>query len=99
MVTDIMADEDILNLARVLRERDEGFIQITQATQNFMDDRKFLETLAGEAQRPILHNIVAALRSNPDFHRNSIKWLKDCNDKGLPIFGQAATVRSGFAFT
>src|SRR5207247_8230514 len=55
MVTDIMADEDILNLARVLRERDEGFIQITQATQNFMEDRKFLETVAGEAQRPILH--------------------------------------------
>ena len=32
MVTDTMCDEDILNLARVLRQRDEGFIQITQAT-------------------------------------------------------------------
>ena len=32
MVTDTMCDEDILNLARVLRERDEGFIEITQAT-------------------------------------------------------------------
>src|SRR6266446_10421912 len=30
MVTDTMCDEDILNLAEVLRERDEGFIQITQ---------------------------------------------------------------------
>ena len=32
MVTDTMCDEDILNLARVLAERDEGFIEITQAT-------------------------------------------------------------------
>lgn len=31
MVTDTMADEDILALAEVLRERGEGFIQITQA--------------------------------------------------------------------
>jgi hypothetical protein len=31
MVTDTMCDEDILNLARVLRERDEGFMEITQA--------------------------------------------------------------------
>ena len=30
MVTDIMCDEDIFNLARVLADRDEGFIQITQ---------------------------------------------------------------------
>ncbi len=32
MVTDTMCDEDILALAEVLAERDEGFIQITQAT-------------------------------------------------------------------
>ena len=32
MVTDTMCDEDILALAEVLAERDEGFIQITQAS-------------------------------------------------------------------
>ena len=31
MPTDLMIDEDILVLADVLRERDEGFIQIAQA--------------------------------------------------------------------
>ena len=31
MPTDCMADEDVLALAEVLRDRDEGFIQITQA--------------------------------------------------------------------
>ncbi|MGH7225457.1 MAG: amidohydrolase family protein, partial [Gemmataceae bacterium] len=53
MVTDTMCDEDILNLARVLHERDEGFIQITQATGHIKDDLNFLETLAAEAMRPI----------------------------------------------
>ena len=38
MVTDTMCDEDILNLARVLRERDEGFMEITQATGHIKDD-------------------------------------------------------------
>src|SRR5713226_2603204 len=49
MVTDTMADEDILNLASVLRARDEGFIQITQATGKIKDDLNFLERLAAEA--------------------------------------------------
>ena len=44
MVTDTMCDEDILNLARVLRERDEGFIEITQATGHIKDDLAFVET-------------------------------------------------------
>ena len=34
MVTDTMCDEDILNLARVLRDRDEGFMEITQGTED-----------------------------------------------------------------
>ena len=52
MVTDMMCDEDILNLARVLRERDEGFIQITQATGNIKDDLAFLERLAADGGSP-----------------------------------------------
>ena len=99
MVTDIMSDEDILNLARVLTERDEGFIEITQATGDMKDDFAFLERLAAIARRPILHNIIAAAPHIPDFHRRGLKWLAQCREKGLPIFGQAATLRSGFAFT
>ncbi len=38
MVTDTMCDEDILNLARVLAARDEGFIEITQATGHIKED-------------------------------------------------------------
>jgi N-acyl-D-amino-acid deacylase len=99
MVTDTMCDEDILNLARVLRDRDEGFIQITQATGHIKDDLAFLERLAAEANRPILHNAIAPARRDPKVHQRSLAWLKRCREKGLPIFGQTATLRTGFAFT
>src|SRR5580704_7650227 len=97
MVTDLMCDEDILNLARVLRERDEGFIQITQATGHIKDDLAFLERLAAEANRPILHNAIVAGRRDPEVHRRSLRWLEKVRAKGLPIFGQTGTHRIGFA--
>jgi N-acyl-D-amino-acid deacylase len=99
MVTDTMIDEDILNLARVLRKRDEGFIEITQATGHIKEDLAFVEKLAEEARRPILFQAVAASRHDPDIHRKSLAWIEKMRAKGLPIFGQGATVRVGFAFT
>jgi N-acyl-D-aspartate/D-glutamate deacylase len=99
MVTDTMCDEDILCLAEVLAERDEGFIQITQAAGNIREDLAFLEKLAAVAQRPILHNAVAPARRDPEVHRRPLRWVEKCRNQGLPIFAQTATVRSGFAFT
>src|ERR1700746_2781407 len=52
MVTDTMCDEDIVCLAEVLAERDEGSIQITQATGDLKADYAFVERLAAVAQRP-----------------------------------------------
>ncbi|MCE2484762.1 MAG: amidohydrolase family protein [Desulfurellaceae bacterium] len=99
MVTDIMDDADILNLAEVLRRRDEGFIQITQSTGTIKQDLNFLEKLAEVAQRPILHNVIVAARKDPKVHRRSLDWLERCREQGLPIFGQTGTHRTGFAFT
>ncbi len=99
MVTDIMADEDILNLATVLRERDEGFIQITQSTGRIKADLAFLEKLAETARRPILHNVIVAARKDPKVHRRSLDWLERCRERNLPIYGQTGTHRTGFAFT
>src|SRR5215469_1477544 len=99
MVTDTMCDEDILNLARVLRARDEGFIEITQATGHIKEDLAFVEALAATALRPILFQAITASTRNPDIHRKSLNWLHKARAKDLPIFGQAGTVRSGFAFT
>jgi N-acyl-D-amino-acid deacylase len=99
MVTDTMVDEDILALAEVLAERDEGFIQITQATGHIKDDLKFVEKLAEVAQRPVIHNAIAPTRRNPEPHRKSLNWLQKCWEQGLPVYGQAAIGRAGFAFT
>jgi N-acyl-D-aspartate/D-glutamate deacylase len=108
MPTDTMADDDVLALADVLRQRDEGFIQITQAQggdpihadgKTKSRDRAFLERLAERAQRPILHNAVAALDDVPDFHRNELAWVHECNERGLRIYAQGANVRTWFAFT
>lgn len=101
MVTDTMVDEDILALAEVLAERDEGFIQISQATEGLAggeEDLRFQERLAEVARRPILHNIVGA-GPKPEFHRKKLAWLEDCNRRGLRIFGQGATLRAAFTFT
>jgi N-acyl-D-aspartate/D-glutamate deacylase len=99
MVTDTMCDEDILNLGRVLRNRDEGFMEITQATDDVRRDLAFVETLAATAQRPILFQAVVPTRTNPEIHRRSLRWIARNRDKGLPIYGQAGTLRTGFAFT
>jgi len=101
MVTDTMCDEDIFNLARVLRERDEGFMEITQATDpaDNSADLAFVKKLAGVAMRPILFQAVAPTRKNAEIHRRLLRWIESCRGEGLPIFGQGASVRSGFAFT
>ena len=99
MVTDTMCDEDILNLARVLRARDEGFMEMTQGTDDVRRDLAFVETLAATAQRPVLWQAVVPTRKDPEIHRRSLRWIERNRAKGLPIFGQAGTVRSGFAFT
>ena len=99
MVTDTMCDADILALGEVLAERDEGFIQITQATDDVKADLAFVEKLAEVAKRPILYNAIAPAIKNPEIHRRSLRWVERCREKGLPIFGQTATLRVGFAFT
>ena len=113
MPTDLMCDADVLALADVLRELDEGFIQITQSTIGNGDlvtetantaitdnrDFQFIEVLADRAQRPILWNAVAAIDDVPDFHRHVMAWLDDCQRRGLRVVGQGANVRTWFQFT
>jgi len=99
MVTDTMCDEDILALAEVLAARNEGFIQITQATGKIKRDLEFVERLAAVSGRPVIHNAIAPTRRNPDPHRKSLEWLRKCWADGLQVYGQCATVRSGFVFS
>ncbi|MFP6834986.1 MAG: amidohydrolase family protein [Pseudomonadales bacterium] len=102
MVTDTMVDADILALAEVLAERDEGFIQLTQATCTDINDpidQEFKRKLAQVARRPIIDNVVPVSQHNPKIHKDRLKWLADVQAEGLAIYGQANTHRTGFVFT
>jgi N-acyl-D-aspartate/D-glutamate deacylase len=83
----------------VLAERDEGSIQITQAAGSLKADYAFMEKLAEVAKRPVLYNVVAPVRTDPEIHRRPLRWVESCREKGLPVFAQCATGRAGFAFT
>ena len=47
----------------------------------------------------MLHNVVAPSRQDAEVHRRPMRWIERCRERGLPIYAQCATGRSGFAFT
>src|SRR5262245_64790163 len=74
-------------------------MEITQCPGDPRVDLAFVETLADESQRPILWQAIIPTRNNPEIHRRSMRFVERNRAKGRQIFGQAGTVRSGFAFT
>jgi N-acyl-D-amino-acid deacylase len=98
MVTDVMRDETCLQLAEVLRERNEGFIQITlaKADGTTLDHIAKLAEVSG---RPILWNVVLAFDNAPHVHQGQLAWLRGCHERGLPVYGQGVTTDAGFTFS
>jgi N-acyl-D-aspartate/D-glutamate deacylase len=87
--------------ARVLAERNEGFIQsifLSPTGENEEAQRHF-EALARESGRPILYNVVQASDRFPERHRNQLAWLERCRAEGLRIYGQGVTTDPSFVFT
>ena len=105
MITDLMTREEILAFARVLAERDQGFIQLTyletgeegriigEATQ------EFLERVAEVSGRPIIYQAVQPHARNPEEHRGRLRWLEDCIRKGLRMYGQGQLNRHNMELT
>ena len=105
MPTDCMVDRDVLALAQVLADRQQGSIQISQLsdfngdTDTANKDIEFLEVLAATAKRPVLFNAVAVIDAYPGLHRERLRWLADCHRRGLQMFGQGNNVRLYPLFT
>ncbi|MGH8595371.1 MAG: N-acyl-D-amino-acid deacylase family protein, partial [Gammaproteobacteria bacterium] len=101
MVTDLMHTETCLAFARVLADRNEGFIQQTfiSPTGDSEEGEREFEALARASGRPILYNVVQASDRFPERHRNQLAWLERCRDEGLRIYGQGVTTDPGFVFT
>ena len=98
MPTDVMHDATCLQLAEVLAERNDGFIQVT-LTKNDGTTKEHVEELAAVSGRPVLYNVILPFSHRPDSHKNGLQWLKDCRERGLPVYGQGLTTDAGFTFS
>jgi N-acyl-D-aspartate/D-glutamate deacylase len=105
MITDLMADEELLTFARVLAERDEGCIELayrgTGEEGRLLDDSamRFFEQVATVANRPVLYQAVICNANNPEQHRQRLRWLEACAKQGIRVYGQGGTRRGSFELT
>ena len=99
MPTDVMHDDTCRAFARVLAERNEGFMQMLLVSGDSRRDRAFYEEMAETSGRPMLMNVVQAFDHRPDIHRRVLAWLESCRERGIRVIGQGLTTDAGFNFT
>ena len=99
MPSDVMHDDTCREFAKVLARRNEGFVQLTMVTGDKEKDRAIFEELAETSGRPIIMNVVQAFDHKPEIHRDTLKWLKSCRDRGIRVVAQGLTTDAGFTFT
>jgi len=99
MATDVMHDDTCRAFARVLGERNEGFMQMLLVSGDNRADRAFYEEMAELSGRPMLMNVVQAFDHRPDIHRRVLAWLESCRERGVRVIGQGLTTDAGFNFT
>jgi len=99
MNTDIMHDETCIEMAKVLGERGEGFQELTLSSWDPKKDAQHFELLAQISGRPIMFEAVATQDRFPHRHRNTLKWLDRCRQRGLRVYGQGVTTDAGLSFT
>ncbi len=99
MPTDVMHDDTCRELAHVLRERNEGFMQMLMISGNNKRDQAFYEEMAEISGRPMIMNVVQAFDHRPDIHRRVLEWLHSCRERGIRVVGQGLTTDAGFSFT
>lgn len=97
MITNTMAEADLLAFARVLREAGRGFIQCIGASW------QITEQLAAASGRPVIWNVLAQFTDQHGVampaYRDTMAWLEEVNRRGLRVFGQALTTENDFQFT
>jgi N-acyl-D-aspartate/D-glutamate deacylase len=100
MPTDVMAAEEAYSLAEVLRDRNEGIIQILCELPGMANPRRDVaEELARRSGRPVLHNILLPSDVNPENHRSVLRWLDAVREEGLDIWSQAFSFRKWLDIT
>ncbi len=97
--TDLMSKETALVLGAALADYDHTFIQTLMLTDDPAGDLAHLEELAAVSNSPILFNAVGTMANMPDAHRFILGWIRNCQERGLPIYAQCVTSGAGFTFT
>ena len=99
MPTDVMHDDTCRELAGVLRDRNDGFMQMLMISGDNKRDQAFYEEMAQISGRPMIMNVVQAFDHRPEIHRRVLAWLKRCRERGIRVIGQGLTTDAGFSFT
>ena len=92
MPTDIMWPETRAVLASVLAERGHGMMQASGVPN------AEIETLVERSGRPYIWQAVVA-NAKTGYYRATMAWLRECHQRGLPIYGQAITTDAPVIFT
>ncbi|GCD94490.1 N-acyl-D-amino-acid deacylase family protein [Embleya hyalina] len=87
MPTDIMWPQTRLALAEALAGQGRGFMQVS-GTQITEEEYEHLVEVSG---RPLIWNAVIANSRSGGLYRRKIEWLRSCQERGIPIYGQAMT--------
>ena len=98
MPTDTMSDELVLAFARLLKQRGQGFVQLTQAKNEFTADLDFGIKLAEASGAAVLWNAVQVNERHPHQHRRMLKWVDEARQRGLNIWMQAITTPNDMRF-
>ncbi|MEM7540685.1 MAG: amidohydrolase family protein [Pseudomonadota bacterium] len=99
MVTDVMHDETCEMFAKILGERNQGFMQMTISTGDYAADRAHMEKLSMLSGRPLLWNVLQAYDHKPEVHREGLAWMQSCRERGIRVYAQGLTTDAGFDFT
>lgn len=93
MPTDVMHMDDACELATVLRDREDGIIQVISQIGP-VGDRTISERLAQASGRPILHNVFSVSEFTPDLHHKSLRWIDAQTAAGAEMFATSIVTRA-----
>ena len=102
MITDLMTDEELFTFAKVLRDRDEGCIELAYGDLNTDMGTKVtdtLERLTEISNRPLLYQVIIPYDHKPEVHQDKLRWLENCSKRGIRVYGQALTTKAAAEFT
>ena len=102
MITDLMTDEELFTFGQVLRDRDEGCIELAYGDVNIDRGTRQTDTLErlGEvSNRPILYQTIIPYDHKPEIHQGKLQWLEECATRRIRVYGQGITAKGASEFT